>query len=822
MKPMLLWLRWSWRDLRLRWLQVLAIALIIALGSGSYSGLISTSAWRLQSNDASYDLLNMYDLRLTFTEGSYLEGNELVQAANSIDHAGWLTAVEPRLILPTLVDASIEASADRGGDRRTIMVPGQLIGAGVPGEGGHVNDVYISAGRAIEASEAGQLVAVLEYKFARYYELPPQGEIRVSGDKRLRYVGTGLSPEYFFIMPEEGGMMAEANFAALFVPLETAQALAGQPGLVNDLLIRLAPGADQETVQAELTAAVENVADVGLSFMLPDDDRVYRMMYEDIDSDELFWRWMAYLFLAGAVFGAFNLAARLVEAQRREIGIQMALGVDPGRIAIRPLLVAVQIAILGVLLGMAAGLWIGRAFGDVVQDMAPMPVFVTPFQSRIYLEAAALGILLPLLATLLPVLRALRVEPVEAIRTGHLVAKGGGLAPLLSRRSIKGRVLRHMPVRNLLSAPRRALLTILGLAAAVALLVLVMGALDSFDATLDAARSELFQDNDQRIVVQLDSFYPAGSAVFSGINGSSAVGAADPSLKLAGSISHDEASLEVVLDLVDMESTVWRPTVIRGGYPEEGPGLLIAASAARELGVEPGDTITLRHPQRTGLFSYDWIETEVAVSGIHALALRYHAYMDLRQAGLMGLDGLANIFQVIPAPGVRQDQVKQALFSQPGVASVQPVSAVIRVYEELIAEFEGMFRVMQVGAVMLALLVAYNYASINLDERAREMATMFAFGVRVRSAMGVTVVENLLTSLAGTAVGCGLGALLLRFMLRSVFVETTPDIDITIVVHPLTLVAAVVMAVMVAILTPPLNIRKLTTMDIPSTLRVME
>ena len=30
MNKWLLWLRWSWRDLRQRWLQVLAIALIIA------------------------------------------------------------------------------------------------------------------------------------------------------------------------------------------------------------------------------------------------------------------------------------------------------------------------------------------------------------------------------------------------------------------------------------------------------------------------------------------------------------------------------------------------------------------------------------------------------------------------------------------------------------------------------------------------------------------------------------------------------------------------------------------------------------------------
>ncbi len=45
-----MWLRWSWRDLRARWLQIGAIAGIIAIGSGVYSGLGSTAAWRTTSS----------------------------------------------------------------------------------------------------------------------------------------------------------------------------------------------------------------------------------------------------------------------------------------------------------------------------------------------------------------------------------------------------------------------------------------------------------------------------------------------------------------------------------------------------------------------------------------------------------------------------------------------------------------------------------------------------------------------------------------------------------------------------------------------------
>ena len=66
----LLRLRWSWRDLRARWLQVAAIALIIGIGSGTYSGLTSVSSWRRTSYDASYRALDMYDLHIEFADGS--------------------------------------------------------------------------------------------------------------------------------------------------------------------------------------------------------------------------------------------------------------------------------------------------------------------------------------------------------------------------------------------------------------------------------------------------------------------------------------------------------------------------------------------------------------------------------------------------------------------------------------------------------------------------------------------------------------------------------------------------------------------------------
>ncbi len=126
MDTLKLWLRWSWRDLRARWLQVVAIALIIALGTGVYAGLGANQPWRKQSYDASYALLNMYDLRVKLGE-SFVSGSDLLSAVRGIPHKDWIRNAEVRLIASTLVDAST------GG--KTILVPGRIIGVDVAAAG---------------------------------------------------------------------------------------------------------------------------------------------------------------------------------------------------------------------------------------------------------------------------------------------------------------------------------------------------------------------------------------------------------------------------------------------------------------------------------------------------------------------------------------------------------------------------------------------------------------------------------------------------------------------------------------------------------------
>jgi putative ABC transport system permease protein len=150
------------------------------------------------------------------------------------------------------------------------------------------------------------------------------------------------------------------------------------------------------------------------------------------------------------------------------------------------------------------------------------------------------------------------------------------------------------------------------------------------------------------------------------------------------------------------------------------------------------------------------------------------------------------------------------------------VSALVEVFENLMNMFVAFFSIVAVAVAVLAFLIAFNSTSISVDERAREIATMFAFGVRVRTVTRMTMLENLITGALGTLLGVGLGYVVLVWMMTDRMVAQMPDIGLTITVSPLTLVMAVVLGVVVVALTPLFNMRKMLRMDIPSTLRVME
>jgi len=115
--------------------------------------------------------------------------------------------------------------------------------------------------------------------------------------------------------------------------------------------------------------------------------------------------------LAGllAMVGVYGVTAYNVRRQRREFGIRLALGADPG--AVRRLIVrrGAVIAAIGIGIGCAAGLLLTRVLGSMLND-------VTPTDPAVFAANAALVLAVSMAACYLPARWAGRVDPAVVLR----------------------------------------------------------------------------------------------------------------------------------------------------------------------------------------------------------------------------------------------------------------------------------------------------------------------------------------------------------------------------------------------------------------------
>ena len=802
-----LWIRWAVRDARRHRLQVLSIALLLALGVGMYAAMSSMSVWRVDSADASFAALRMHDLRVSLAEGSTAPEGALRSALAGSAARGDVTAAAERLVLSTQVDAST------GG--RTIIVPGRIVGTPA---GADVDTLDFRTGRPPNDG-----AVALEHNFARHYDLPDSGWLTLAGGRRVRYTGQALAPEYFIVTAPGADFGAESAFAVVFASLPTAQALTGEPGRVNQLVLRLRPGANAAAVEAQLARALERaLPGTGFTFTGHDQEPAHRLIYKDAEGDQEMLDIFAFLLLGAAAFAAFNLISRTVEAQRREIGIGMALGVEPRALARRPFLLAGQIAFAGVALGIPVGLAADAWLAGVMDQFFPLPVVRASFQSDLYVRGAALGVALPLLAAALPVWRALRVTPIEAIRVGARAARSSGLAWLAKGIRMPGGSLANLPLRNVLRTPRRTVMTVLGIGAVVTIVIALSGVMDSFDDTLAASRNEALAGAEQRMTVDLTSPQPAGSEDIQRVAHAKTVGATQTSLRVASTLISGRNRVDVALEAISDRRPLWHPTFDAGTLPSQKPGLVIARRAAQELDLAPGDRVAVRYPVPTGPRTFRFVRSTLPVTGIHTSPLRFVAYANAAAARDLGLSGLVNRISVVPAPGHDADDVKAELLRLPAVAAVQGAAATTDAVDNRLEQFNEILLITVVIAGAMALLIAFNATAINADERAREHATMFACGVTVARVVRGSVVEDLIIGALGTAVGLAAGHGVLSWIVNENMPETMPDIGTLIAVAPLTYALAAAAGTLVVAAAPLLTLRRLRATDIPATLRVME
>jgi len=123
---------------------------------------------------------------------------------------------------------------------------------------------------------------------------------------------------------------------------------------------------------------------------------------------QLFAAFAGFALLLAAI-GTYGVLSYVVTRQRREIGIRMALGAEPGLVLRSVMGQGLQLTCVGLAVGLAGALALTRL-------MATLLFGVRPDDPRTMAGVAALIVVVSAAACLIPAVRATRVDPMVALR----------------------------------------------------------------------------------------------------------------------------------------------------------------------------------------------------------------------------------------------------------------------------------------------------------------------------------------------------------------------------------------------------------------------
>lgn len=722
------------RDLRLMWSQGLTIALVVASGIGGF--ITSLSA---------VDSLDLARERF-YAQGRFADVFATVKRApNALVET--LRQVPGVADVQTTIEQVVRVSVPGVSD----PILGQLIGVNRK-QPARMNRVTVASGRPLDhtvgARTDGRIETLVSAGFAQSRGLKPGNTLTalINGKQRtLLIAGIALSPE--FIFAGLGGIPDQRSFGVFWIDHDTLAAAYNMQGAFTQVAVKLAPGASQQDVIARMGRLL---APYGAGEAHGREDQTSHAMLDgEIREQEVLGTVLPSIFLGVAAFLLHVVVSRLVSTQREQIAALKALGYTNRSIGAHYLKMVLVVVLVGLGLGIWVGDWLGTAFTRLYAEFFYFPTFEHRIAPWLLVLSVSLTLLTAVAGTLGAIAATVRLAPAEAMRPP---APGHFRRTLLERLGVKGvGPALQMILRNMERRPLRTGLSIGGVAAAVAIVVMGNFLRDAIDYIVDTQFTLAMRSD-----VVLWMVDPTGNEARHEVARMPGVIAVEASRDVPVRFVNGPASERAVIQGYAAKPGLRRIIDIRGRevtLPEDG--LVMTDRLAGKLGLRVGDTVhteVLEGRRET-------LQLTLAATAQEMVGL--NAYMERRALNRMMREG-----DVASQYAVALERGSEAAFlaaSQrlPRVAGTFSKANVLRNMQEVSARnVRLMSLVLTLFASVIAVGVVYNNARIALSERMWELASLRMLGF-TRTEVSVLLLGELAISITialplGMLLGWGL------------------------------------------------------------------
>jgi len=772
--------------------QLITIALVVACGVASFVTLQANYDSLLRSRDAYYAKYRFAELfaHLERAPASFADRLETLPGVAQVE-----TRVTERVMVPM-------PAMPRPATGTLVSLPD----AGEPA----LNRVHLVAGRPLDPDASGEVLLV--ESFAKAHGLVPGDRIDVVIDGAMRtldIVGLAMSPEYVLVLPAGEMVINPKRVAILWMSESQAAAAVDMAGAFNDVSIRLQPGANSTAVKSLVDEMLRPYGSIGA---ITRDRQISNMVLEgELAQLEGMATVVPFIFLGVAAFLLNVVLARLANLQRSQIATLKAVGYTDFSIALHYLEMVMVVVLVGSVVGLGVGAWLGEAMLDFYTGL----FFRFPnaeFTMRVDTALVAIGVSLLSagLGVLSAVMRVARMPPAEAMRPPAPARYTKTPLERIGLFRFLGPATR-MILREVQRRPLRVLLSSVGIAAAIGIVVVGQFMDDSIGLLMDERipramredlRVSLMGPRPERTVRELEHM--------------------DGVLRAEG--------LRTV-GVRFKNGHRWRDVPVNG-YPDDitlaqlvegdgnivphprGRGMLVTRKLAELLDVRVGDTVELE------MLEGDRPTRRIQVDGLVDEAFGLQGHMDLGALHRLMREGdVVNtvLLQVDPAQRVA---ITEKLKEQPWVLSVSSPRDFRTQFEEQSGAMMDVYAlIITIFAVIIAVGVIYNNTRVALSQRNRDLASLRVLGYTQAEIAAILFGEQAIQLVLAMPIGALLG----NAMVEGIMSTTDPETyRMPVLISYKSYIFSFLVATAAALISALLVRRKLASLDLIEVLKTRE
>jgi putative ABC transport system permease protein len=614
-------------------------------------------------------------------------------------------------------------------------------------------DLYLRAGRYIDPRNPDEVL--VNESFAEANGLRPGDTVAavINGRRReLRIVGLALSPEFIYAI-RPGEMISDDKlYGILWMGRRALAAAFNMEGGFNDVVMTLTHGGSEAEAIRRLDALLEPYG--GLGAIPRSLQPSHFFLQSELEGLQSMGAAMPLIFLGVAAFLLNVVLTRIVSVQREQIAVLKAVGYSNRAVGLHYAKLGLVIAVLGALVGIALGAWMGRGMTRMYTEFFKFPILEYRLAADLVAKAFLVSIAAGAAGALVAVRRVVQLPPAEAMRPEPPARYSAswvertGVRRWLSQPS-------RIVLRNLQRHPGRAGMSVLGIAFGGALLVAGNFSYDSMNWLMEVQYNVA-----QRYDALLAFTEPVSARAVYDVAHLPGVTQAEPFRAVAVRLRHgnryrngaitglpEGARLNRVID--DSMEVI--------GMPPDG--LVVSAKLAELLGVARGDTLTVEVLEQSRPVR------RVPVARIVHDYMGANAYMRMDALNRMMHESTTLSGAFVKFDAVEKGRLYRAIKTTPAISGATLKLAAIQSFEETLAEMFAIVRSITVMfAAVIAFGVVYNSARISLSERSRELATLRVIGFRRAEISYILFGELALITLLAIPLGLALGWLMVAGM----------------------------------------------------------